>query len=106
MVVFKHCCNKKGQKCEHESVTCTDYDLVKIYWDVNGLHQDDPELIDFIKHHVLVPPDSLPLDTLSLSKKRLMGQFEQVPMVEKLLGLKQKKRKILFENNAKSYLTR
>lgn len=96
LVVFKHCCNKKGQKCEHESVTCTDYDLVKIYWDVNGLHQDDPELIDFIKHHVLVPPDSLPLDTLSLSKKRLMGQFEQVPMVEKLLGLKQKKRKGFF----------
>ena len=96
VLLFHHIQESKGQKCEHENVTCTDFDLVKIYWDVNGLHQDDPKLIDFIKNHVLVPPDSLPLDTLSLSKKRLMGQFEQVPMVEKLLGLKKKKQKGFF----------
>ena len=88
----------KGQLiCHNSNVTCTDYDLVKIYWDLNGLHQDDPKLIEFIKENVLVPPDPLPLEMLGKpTAQRLKGQFEQVPMVEKLLRLKKTKMKGFF----------
>ena len=88
----------KGQLiCNNSNVTCTDYDLVKIYWDLNGLHQDDPKLIEFIKENVLVPPDPLPLEMLGKpTAQRLKGQFEQVPMVEKLLRLKKTKMKGFF----------
>ena len=75
--------------CAQQNVTCTDFDLVKIYWNLNGLHQDNPKLIDFIKKNVLVAPDLLPLEMLGgPSARRIMGQYEQVPMIEKLLGLK------------------
>ena len=75
--------------CDQQNVTCTDFDLVKIYWNLNGLHQDDPKLIEFIKENVLVAPDLLPLEMLGgPSARRIMGQYEQVPMIEKLLGLK------------------
>ena len=30
-----------------------------IYWDFNGLHQEDPKLIQFIKETVLIPPPRL-----------------------------------------------
>ena len=48
LVVFLQ--NSCGQTiiCSNANVTCTDFDLVKIYWDLNGIHQEDPKLIDFI----------------------------------------------------------
>ena len=83
--------------CAQQNVTCTDFDLVKIYWNLNGLHQDNPKLIDFIKENVLVAPDSLPLEMLGgPSARRIMGQYEQVPMIEKLLGLKKNRMKGFF----------
>ena len=30
-----------------------------IHWDFNGLHQEDPKLIQFIKENVLIPPPRL-----------------------------------------------
>ena len=30
-----------------------------IYWDFNGLHQEDPKLIKFIKETILIPPPRL-----------------------------------------------
>ena len=69
-------CN--ATNCNSPQVTCSDSDLVKIHWHLNGLHQDDPNLIEAIKS-ILIPPDSLPLSILSEpSRKRLMGQFNQV----------------------------
>ena len=50
--------------CLQENVTCSEQDLVKIYWDLDGLHQESPKLIEFIKNRILVPPDSLPLEML------------------------------------------
>ena len=35
--------------CNHPNVTCSEQDLVKIYWNLNGLHQDDPQLIEAIR---------------------------------------------------------
>ena len=28
----------------------------RIYWEVNGLMQDDPDLIKFIREEILIPP--------------------------------------------------
>ena len=54
--------NSKTQLiCSQANVTCSEMDLVKIYWDLNGRHQDDPYLINFIKENILIPPSSLPL---------------------------------------------
>ena len=64
-------------------------DLVKTYRDLNGRHQDDPYLINFIKENILIPPSPLPLQLeYGLSMKNLGGQFKQVPVVEDLLKLK------------------
>jgi len=64
-------------------------DLVKTYRDLNGRHQDDPCLINFIKENILIPPSPLPLQLeYGLSMKNLGDQFKQVPVVEDLLKLK------------------
>ena len=85
--------NSKTQLiCSQANVTCSEMDLVKIYRDLNGRHQDDPYLINFIKENILIPPSPLPLQLeyglSSLSMKNLGGQFKQVPVVEDLLKLK------------------
>ena len=83
--------------CQYPNVTCVENDLVKIYWELNGLHQNDSRLIDFIKTKILVPPDPLPLNLRGEpSMKRLGGQFDQVPTVEKLLNLKKSRKKGFF----------
>lgn len=80
--------------CARPYVDCSDWNLVKIYWELNGLHQEDAQLIESIKNEVLIPPDALSLSMLGgPSMKRLMGQFNQVPVVEKLLALKKRKKK-------------
>ena len=77
--------------CHQPNVTCSEHDLVKIYWNLNGLHQENKDLIEFIKNQILIPPSPLPVELYMVpSVKNLMGQFEQVPMVEKLLNLKRK----------------
>ena len=47
--------NSKTQLiCSQVNVTCSEMDLVKIYWDLNGRHQDDVYyLINFIKENIL-----------------------------------------------------
>lgn len=79
--------------CNLPNVTCSEQDLVKIYWDLNGLHQEDPQLIEAIQKHILVPPNS-ELVPLSLShqptKNMLNGQFGQVEIIEDLLMMKKK----------------
>ena len=78
--------------CSQSNTSCSESDLVQIHWDLNGLHQDDPKLIQAIKQDILIPPDSLSLSMLGgPSMKRLLGQFDQVSLVEKLLKLKKKK---------------
>jgi hypothetical protein len=64
----------------------TTADGVNIYWDLNGLDQDDPVLIQALKDQVLIPPDNQPLNlTYTASMKNLNGQFSQPKTVEKLL---------------------
>ena len=88
--------NSKTQLiCSQVNVTCSEMDLVKIYWDLNGRHQDDPYLINFIKENILIPPSSLPLQlkhglSSDGAMKNLGGQYKQVPVVEDLLKLKHK----------------
>ena len=83
--------------CSQENVTCSEMDLVKIYWDLNGRHQDDPKLINFIKENILIPPNPLSLQLeYGLSMKNLGGQFKQVPVVEDLLKLKHRPKNGFF----------
>ena len=78
--------------CNKPNVTCSEFDLVKIHWNLNGMHQEDPKLIKAIKETILIPPDQLSLSLLAPpSRKRLSGQFNQVDAVEKLLDLNRKK---------------
>ena len=79
--------------CDSDKVSCTEDNLVKIYHEVNGLKQDDPALIEFVKNHVLIPPDDKPLNLISTSRKRLNGQFGQVQVAQDILGLKSPKKK-------------
>ena len=67
-----------------------DNGLVKIYWDLNDMRQDDPTLIQFLKKEILIPPN--PKRSLDLkTKPKLNGQFNQVPKVENVLGLTTRK---------------
>ena len=80
--------------CNRPNVTCSEQDLVKIYWNLNGLHQDDPRLIEAIRNDILIPPDSLPVSMSGpLSRKKLVGQFQQVEVVEEMLELRKKRAK-------------
>ena len=97
ILVLINTANSQHIHCHQENVTCVENDLVKIYWDLNGLHQEDFNLINFIKQNILVPPDKLPLEMVGgPSAKRIKGQFQQVPTVEKLLELKKNKKKGFF----------
>ena len=74
---------RKGKVTESEG------GIIKIYWALNGMIQDDPVLIEFIRKNVLVEPDNLPLKLPSLKVNGLTkmgGQYGQPFEVEKILG--------------------
>ena len=76
-------------------VTESDGGVIKIYWALNGMKQDDPVLIEFIRENVLVEPDNLPLKLPSLKVNGLTkmgGQYGQPFEVEEILGLKSSKK--------------
>ena len=61
--------------------------LVKIYWDLNDMKQDDNILIEILKNEILIHPNS---EVLNLPDNEDMinnGQYDQVPIIEKVLGL-------------------
>ena len=69
--------------------------IIKIYWALNGMIQDDPVLIEFIRKNVLVEPDNLPLKLPSLKVSGLTkmgGQYGQPFEVEEILELKSSKK--------------
>jgi len=73
------------------NVAETENGLVKIYWELIGMKQDDPKLIEYIRKNILIKPDySEPLNLSKHTKccKKLRGQFGQAFQVENLLGLK------------------
>ena len=67
----------------------------KIHWNLNGMNQNDPILIQTIKKHILIPPNQ-PKQPLTLKNPKVSenGQFGQVPKIEKILGL--------YKNNPQS----
>ena len=70
-------------------VTESEGGIIKVYWALNGMKQDDPVLIEFIKENVLVEPDNLPLKLANLKVNGLTkmgGQYGQPFEVEKILG--------------------
>ena len=78
-----------SELCSRGNISCAESDLTKIYWNLNGLHQEDPDLIKAIRQYVLVPPDPLPLSMSGPPmKKHLMGQFGQVEVVEEMMLMK------------------
>ena len=76
----------------------------KIYWDLNRMDQSDPQLIDFIKNEILIPPPAsekqLNLD-INMSKAetqpwRIQGAHGEAFLVAQLYKMenaKSKKRK-------------
>ena len=67
--------------------------MVKIYWAVNGMKQDDPMLIEFIKSKVLVKPSQHDSSSNknNQSYESSMGGQGQPYLVEKILGLDKNK---------------
>jgi len=104
IVIFMYQCliilNSQGTKFEDSSsplsfekvnVAETENGLVKIYWELIGMKQDDPKLIEYIKKNVLIKPNySQPLNLSKHTKccKKLGGQHGQAFEVENILGLK------------------
>ena len=61
--------------------------LSQIHWNLNGLEQNDPILIQKIKNDILIPPNRH--QTLSLKdppEDNEGGQYGQVSRIEKILG--------------------
>jgi len=80
---------------QNGKVTEIEGGIIKVYWALNGMKQDNPALIDFIKNNVLVKPDNLPLKLAKINPKHLgkMGaQYGQPYQVEDVLGLKTSKK--------------
>ena len=78
-------------KIQNGKVTESEEGIIKIYWALNGMKQDDLVLIEFIRENVLVEPDNLPLNLPSLKVNGLTkmgGQYGQPFEVEEILGLK------------------
>jgi hypothetical protein len=48
--------NNSLEMLQKSYVSKSEDGMVKIYWAVNGMKQDDPILIDFIRENVLVKP--------------------------------------------------
>ena len=62
--------------------------LSQIHWNLNGLEQNDPILIQKIKNDILIPPNRH--QTLSVKdplEDNEGGQYGQVSRIEKILGL-------------------
>lgn len=76
----------ENSKCDEENVTCSHDGMVKIFWNLNGLKQEDPKLVEAIKKDVLVPPQWKPLN-VSGKPTKYPGQFNQVHKVIMLLDL-------------------
>lgn len=76
--------------------------LVKIYWKLNGLQQDDPRLIEIIRDYILVKPSNK--DELNLSKPgarhEFTGQYGQPLAAEKLLNLTSNRNGFFIEAGA------
>ena len=76
-------------------VTEAEGGIIKVYWALNGMKQDDPVLIEFIRENVLVKPENLPLKLAKIKTNGLKfmgGQYGQPFEVEKILGLKSSKK--------------
>ena len=65
--------------------------LSKIHWNLNGMTQDDPILIEKIKKDILIPPDHRNLNLKESFESNENGQYGQVPKIEKILGLSRNK---------------
>ena len=65
---------------------------VKIYWELNDMSQDNPILIEMIKNEILISPSKSPQLNLKAEERYLDGQYDQVPFIEKVLGLDQSKK--------------
>ena len=72
-----------------------DYDVVKIYQELNGMQQNDSFLIDFIKNNVLIKPDNLSLNLTKIKQDdyyKMRGQLNQAIIVEQILDPKANER--------------
>ena len=83
MVSYADCDIKKD--CENDSETC-DKEEVKIYSKLNGLNQNDPNLIQVLRDDILLKPKmgKLNLDRPP-SPQNLRAQYGQPYMVEDIL---------------------
>ena len=90
VLVLKSCCLKSilCQTCTKE--TCEIEEGVVIHWDLNGMEQNDPKLIEAIKSKVLIqPPTKQKLELkLPTSMKFINGQYGQPSAIEKILKSK------------------
>ena len=71
--------------------------LSQIHWNLNGLEQNDPILIQKIKNDILIPPNRH--QTLSLKdppEDNEGGQYGQVSRIEKILRLSKSNPKFGF----------
>lgn len=73
---------------EKSYVTKNENGIVKIYWALNGMKQEDPILIEFIRNHVLIKPKNVK-SYQNRSDSSMRGQYGQPLQVETILGLKE-----------------
>ena len=94
MLVILHGVLSDNNICDQDNISCSENDYVKIYWDLNGLHQEDPNLIKYIKDNILVPPSvNKPLNIRHINTPiKHMGQVNQVEIAMEILGDKAMKK--------------
>ena len=83
-----------------------DYDVVKIYQELNGMQQNDSFLIDFIKNNVLIKPDNLPLNLTKIKQDdyyKMRGQLNQAIIVEQILDPKANERTNKLQGTVRSW---
>ena len=61
---------------EKSYVTKNENGIVKIYWALNGMKQEDPILIEFIRNHVLIKPKNVK-SYQNRSDSSMRGQYGQ-----------------------------
>jgi len=83
----RHIENNLIEALEKSYVSISEDGMTKIYWAVNGMKQDDPVLIDFIRDNVLVKPSHPSSSGTNSNLVNMGGQMGQPFEVEKLLGL-------------------
>ncbi len=82
---------KDEDSCDRNSFSCQAEPT--IFWELNGLSQDDPKLIEAIKSKVLIPPSGKPLNLTERPTRKLLGaQYGQPFDVEEVLRLKNPKK--------------